>query len=165
MAAGSQARPCAESKLIIHDAWPRVRPLGIGCDSTKSPPFTWTPSRSTFEATRQPATGHRKRPPGLLQQLFAVGQHEEPLLHPEVVRELGKDDGLAGAGGQGDEQPPLPFSVPLPQAFQALALVGAESVHGRWERCACVHVGASLEIAQGPGARQDFAGRDTLHGT
>ena len=51
---------------------------------------------------------------GLLQQLLAVGEHEQPLLHAEVVRELGKDDGLAGTGGQGDEHPPLPLSVPLP---------------------------------------------------
>jgi hypothetical protein len=67
-------------------------------------------------------------PPRLFQQLFAVRQHQQPLLHAEVVRELGKDDGLARAGGQGDEQPPLAFTVALPQAFQALALVGAQSL-------------------------------------
>ena len=53
----------------------------------------------------------------------------------------------ARAGGQGDEQPPLPVAVALSQAFQALALVGAGCVQGRWERCGVVQVGSLVSHA------------------
>jgi len=62
-----------------------------------------------------------------MEQLGAMRQDQHAPLHAEKRRELGEDDGLAGAGREADELAPGPGLVPAEDCGQALALVIAQA--------------------------------------
>ena len=125
--------------LVDHDGaevvrWELVQPLfphqALNAAHRHPVPAVKAALLRLFHSAAQPG-GLQQLVRRLLQQLAPVGQDQHPFPRPHpVLRQLAEHDGLAAAGGQHQQRPPVAL-FPLPfNGGDALGLIGAQGDGG-----------------------------------
>lgn len=90
---------------------------------------------SLLDAHREPRSRRCELGRRLLEELFAMSEHEHSLLDLEERGQRREHDGLPRPGGQRNEHPPRAFPVTHSNAVEAFELIRAKAHRERPARC------------------------------